>query len=45
MYQFDEWAYAYLDGKIQAKEAIIHSEVSRGTFFKRVKEIKNVNKQ
>ena len=41
MYQFDEWAYAYIGGNIQAKEAIIHAEVSRGTFFKRVKEIRN----
>lgn len=41
MYQFDEWAKAYLEGKLQAKEAIIRAEVSRGTFFKRVKEIRN----
>jgi len=43
MYQFDEWALAYLKGKLQAKEAIIESGVSRGTFFKRVKEIRNAS--
>lgn len=41
MYQFDEWAMAYIEGKMMAKEATIEAGVSRGTFFKRVKEIKN----
>lgn len=41
LYSFDEWVQAYLKGKLQAKEAIIESGVSRGTFFTRVKEIRN----
>ena len=41
LYQFDEWASAYINGKLQAKEAIIYSGVCRATFFKRVKELKN----
>ena len=41
MYSFDEWAYAYLNGKLQAKEAIIQANVSRASFFRRVKEIRN----
>lgn len=41
MYSFDEWAYAYLGGKLMAKEAIIQANVSRTSFFRRVKEIRN----
>lgn len=41
MHSFDEWVYAYLNGQIQAKEAILQASVSRGTFFRRLKEIKN----
>lgn len=41
MYQFDEWAMAYIEGKMMAKEATIEAGVSKGTFFKRVKEIRN----
>lgn len=41
MYSFDEWAYAYLTGKLQAKEAIIQANVSRTSFFRRVKELRN----
>lgn len=39
-YSFDEWVYAYLDGKIQAKEASIQANVCRSTFFRRLKEIR-----
>lgn len=41
-YLFDEWVFAYLQGKILGKEAICNSSVSRGTFYKRVKEIKEI---
>lgn len=41
LYQFDEWASAYINGQLQAKEAIIYSGVCRATFFKRVKELRN----
>lgn len=41
MYSFDEWAFAYIRGELQAKECVIESKVSRGTFFKRVKELRN----
>jgi DNA invertase Pin-like site-specific DNA recombinase len=40
LYSFDEWAFAYLEGKIQSKEAIARANVSRGTFFTRLKEIR-----
>ena len=36
-----EYIYAYLNGELQAKEAIMLSGVSRGTFFRRVKELRN----
>lgn len=41
IYSFDEWAFAYIRGELQAKECVIESKVSRGTFFKRVKELRN----
>lgn len=39
-YQFDEWALAFINGKIASKEAIMEAGVSRGTFFRRVKEMR-----
>lgn len=42
LYSFDEWAFAYLNGKIQSKEAIARAGVSRSTFFSRVKELRGV---
>lgn len=38
---FDEWAIAYIKGNIPLINAISNSGVSRGTFFRRVKEMRN----
>lgn len=44
-FSFDEWAYAFINGELQAKECIKESKVSRATFFKRVKEIKELENE
>lgn len=44
-FTFDEWAYSYINGKLQAKECIAEAKVSRATFFKRVKEIKELENE
>lgn len=39
--QIDHYCYLYLQGLMKAKDALEQSGVSRGTFFTRVKEIRN----
>ena len=43
-FNYGEWVYAFLNGEMKAKDAAMLCGVSRGTFFKKIKEIRTNEK-